>query len=212
MFIPEFSKTDKESIKFLSVLIEKFLNNQSIRMVWKPADNNNSYSKYVDNLYFELERIYIENKNLDKFILDCNRLIEEYHPVLNYGAISFYIDFLIYIKMPDLAIKEWLKFVNQDGEGTDGNINQIIKFEQISKRGLVDGNMIRIMASGLMQLTDFGRRNFEGISLLINKYVENNFKTSFFEIFYINYSFKFRNKKTYQFAYYLKFFESNKRL
>ena len=70
MFIPEFSKTDKESIQFFLLMIDIFLNNESIKMVWNPADpNNSSYQKYVTKLYWELERIYNNDKDLDKFIM-----------------------------------------------------------------------------------------------------------------------------------------------
>jgi hypothetical protein len=211
MVIPDFSKKDKDSLSFLKMFIERFENKNPIDLNINIDSSFFSNKSYVIGLFKHLEDTYISNKDLAKFKNDCNRLIQTYETgSLSYSAKVLYIDTLLYYGESDLAISEWIKLTIHNQKGRESQITQIIEFEQHKKESIVNGAMIRIIADEKTQLTDFGKRNFNQISLFIDNYIKENYKISFFEDFYINYSFDFRNKKTYPFEYYNQFFVDNK--
>jgi hypothetical protein len=213
MIIPDFSKQDKESKSFLTLFIERFENQKPIIFEWNDT-NGSIFSKqnYVSHLFKHHENKYISDKNLDKFKNECHQLFETYKSgALSVPSKTLYIDTLLYYKELDLAISEWASFTINNRRGSDTEINQIIEFEQKAKRSIVNGTMIRIIASEETQLTDFGKRNYDQISFFVDNYIKANYKISFFEAFYSNYSFNFRNKKTYPVDYYSQFFENNKK-
>jgi hypothetical protein len=204
MIIPDFTKQDKKSISFLTLLIERFENQNPINLEWNDTDGHVfSKQNYVTHLFRHLEDKYISDKILDTFKNDCHQLFETYKSgALSGPSKTLYIDTLLYYKELDLAISEWESFTIKNHKGSDSHINQIIEFEQKAKRGIVNGTMIRIIANEETQLTDFGKRNYDEISFFVDNYIKTNYKISFFEAFYSNYSFNFRIKKTYPVNYY----------
>lgn len=211
MIIPDFSKKDKDSLSFLKMFIARFENKNPIDLNINIDSSFFSNQSYVTGLFKHLEHAYISNKDLAKFKNECNRLIQTYETgSLSVPAKVLYIDTLRYYSELDLAISEWIKLTVHNQKGREDQITQIIEFEQHKKESVVNGAMIRIIADEKTQLTDFGKRNFNQISLFIDNYINENYKVSFFEDFFSNYSFDFRNKKTYPFEYYAKFFKNNK--
>jgi hypothetical protein len=211
MVIPDFSKKDKDSLSFLKKLIEQFESKNPIDLSIGINSSFFSYQNYVTGLFKHLEDTYISNKNVAKFKDDCNRLFQTYDiSNLSFHAKVLYIDTLLYYGEIDLAISEWIKLTVNNQKGRESQVTQIIEFEQHKKKSVVNGALIRIIADEKTQLTDFGKRNFNQISSFIDNYINESYKISFFEEFFSNYSFDFRNKKTYPFEYYAKFFESNK--
>lgn len=213
MTIPEFSKQDEKSMSFLILLIERFENQIPINLEWNNTDGSIfSKQNYITNLFKHLEDKYILDKDLNKFKNECHQLFETYKSgALSGPARNLYIDTLLYYKESDLAISEWESFTIKNRRGSDTEINQIIEFEQKAKRSIVNGTMIRIIASEETQLTDFGKRNYDEISSFVDNYIKINYKISFFEAFYSNYSFNFKIKKTYPVDCYSPFFENNKK-
>lgn len=211
MLIPDFSKKDKNSLSYLKKLIEQFESKNPIDLNMGVNSSFFSYQNYVTGLFKHLEDTYISNKNVAKFKDDCNRLFQTYDiSALSFPSKVLYIDTLLYYGEIDLAISEWIKLTVHNQKGRESQVTQIIEFEQHKKKSVVNVALIRIIADEKTQLTDFGKRNFNQISSFIDNYINESYKISFFEEFFSNYSFDFRNKKTYPFEYYAKFFKSNK--
>jgi hypothetical protein len=83
-------------------------------------------------------------------------------------------------------------------------------FEQICKRGIINGYHIDKIALKGNQLTEFGKRNINDVFMVIDTIINSLPNSSFFEQFYCNYTFENDGQLyTFPLEYYEQFFLNN---
>lgn len=221
--IPKFDRTNDECKKFIKTLEAEFLKGTPIKIDWKNYDELFLFDlrKYISNLYKELERKArkkaLSTNSFTEFQTQYARLKENYSVNLRWGVYENFVDFLIEQDQNEDAIIEWINLQEEESSGSnirfsyrDSAIDRLIQFEQICKRGIINGYHIDKIALKGNQLTEFGKRNINDVFMVIDTIINSLPNSSFFEQFYCDYTFENDGQlTTFPLEYYKQFFQNN---
>ena len=172
-------------------------------------------------MYKELERKArkkaLSTNSFTEFQTQYARLKENYSVNLRWGVYENFVDFLIEQDQNEDAIIEWINLQEEESSGSnirfsyrDSAIDRLIQFEQICKRGIINGYHIDKIALKGNQLTEFGKRNINDVFMVIDTIINSLPNSSFFEQFYCDYTFENDGQlTTFPLEYYKQFFQNN---
>jgi hypothetical protein len=221
--IPKFDRKNDECKKFIKKLETEFINGAPIRIDWKNYDELFLFDlrKYISNLYKELERKArkkaLSTNSFIEFQTQYARFKDSYSVNLRWGVYEYFVDFLLEQDQNEDAITEWINLQEEESSGSnirfsyrDSSIDRLIQFEQICKRGIINGYHIDKIALKGNQLTEFGKRNINDVFMVIDTIINSLPNSSFFEQFYCNYTFENDGQLyTFPLEYYEQFFLNN---
>ncbi len=221
--IPKFDRTNNDCKEFIKQFQAQFLQGTPIKIDWKNYDELFLFDlrKYISNLYKELERKArkkaLSTNSFTEFQTQYARLKENYSVNLRWGVYENFVDFLIEQDQNEDAIIEWINLQEEESSGSnirfsyrDSAIDRLIQFEQICKRGIINGYHIDKIALKGNQLTEFGKRNINDVFIVIDTIINSLPNSSFFEQFYCDYTFENDGQlNTFPLEYYEQFFQNN---
>lgn len=217
--IPRYSEEHWSSREFYELFKQKFLEGTPIELIFETNTQHLGYNFYLLELYNYFKSQFYLNKNLNGFYELYYLIKKSYSVYFRWSFYEDFVDLLIEIGEYQKAYDEWIALQEEEWGGLniqftyrDSAINRLICFEGLFKRSLINGYHIHKIAPKGSQLTEFGKRNIDGVFLTINTLVESTTKNSFFEIFYTNYEFDSSLQlKTFPTEYYFKIFQHNKK-
>jgi hypothetical protein len=157
---------------------------------------------------------WVKTKDLKLTLSAYNEWKGKFSVSERWSYYEMFVDFLIGIGEPEMALKEWRILQDEEWEGwnrtytyRDSAIKRLIDFEHILKRPVITGKDIFHIAPKGSQLTAFGKRNIDEVFNSIEIMLRESFEFGFFEQFYVDYNFNEPQiLKPYEFEYYDKFF------
>ena len=206
--VPVYDRSNSDSKEFFKQFCNKFMDGFPIQLNWQEYSHEYELNGYVTDLYNFLEKNARKTGDFETFRNQYTLFKKSYDVHLRWSVYEKYVDFLIdYDKIED-AVVEWISL--QEDESTryrDGAIDRLMHFEQLLKYGIVNGYHIANMAPKSGQLTEFGNRNRAEVLQVIDVMIRATYRTSFFELFYEDFSLDSTgNLSTYAFDYYEQFF------
>ena len=151
----------------------------------------------VSQFMYALYNEYKETKDLDFFWNEYKKFKSNYSVHVRWNVYRFFVDFLISIGKYEDAWKEWKIIQKEEWEGfkmewsyrNEHQLYEIMKFEHLLGKSLVDGEGLYRIADKGNQLTKFGKNNKDNVLKMVKIIVSETSEFSFFERFYKKYPF-----------------------
>jgi hypothetical protein len=170
-------------------------------------------NKSFKNSYLEGEKQYKNNGDFELFKKYYLLLKNDYTLEQRGEMRDWFYDLLVYEGRFNEALIEWKSLREEEWDGwnrgityRDSEVYNIMKFERLLSKSLIDGYFIEKIAFKGNQLTSFGKRNKKSIFKIISQNIQVNYKESFFEVFFKNYSLRLTTKNTFPLEHYKKYF------
>ena len=129
----------------------------------------------------ELEKKYNQNQNYELFYSSYKSLKQRLNSSDAWDIQFYFVDFQISVKKYNDAWKEYNLICSEIGYR---DILQILKFELILGKKLIDSRILFHFMHKKSFITEFGMRNINSIHNEVDKVLEKSNKDSFFNIFY----------------------------
>ena len=211
--VPRYRENHWTTREFYDSFKESFLEGKPILLENSFLHEELDVEKYVSELYFDLENDFLQHNNFDKFYEEYLRFKKSYNIYYRYPNYESFVDFLISQEKIEEALEEWVVLQEEQWEHINMQftyrpieINRLIQFENLLKRGVINGYHVHNIAYKGNQLTAFGKRNKEDVFKVVDTIIESYGNKSFFNWFFDGYSFDESKNKTFPFDYYEKFF------
>jgi len=153
-----------------------------------------SSNKSLNKEYRNIENHYGKTNDLSSTLELYRSWKEKFSVHARWPCYEFFVDFLIEIDQPELALKEWNTLQDEERSGMNMNytyrnwsVKRLIDFDFILKEPVITGKNIFHIAPKGNQLTSFGKRNMPDVFRSLEVMLKESFSFGFFEGFFIDY-------------------------